>query len=310
MTQTFFYILSASILLLGFASLATFFLQKKNPKNSTLEKVRVIVKTWWWIVCFFLFTLGTAPWGLLAGFALISLVVAFEYYSFSKLEKLKNTLRVIICIFVIAQYALLGFGQFRCFQLLPILTVLLTLAPVVIFKSDLEQLPRTAASLIGPIVFFHFLACLPALFLLANKTFASLEKAQLLVFLIIFLTEINDISQFIFGKLFGKNKIIPHISPNKTEAGFIGGLFFTIAVASILFTKILQLPLWQSILFGVVISVYGIMGDLFFSAVKRHFGTKDFSNALPGHGGYLDRLDSLILTSPVVFYLFYFLIAE
>lgn len=307
MTNTFLYILIISFSLLTVASALTLFLKGRSPQNTTLPKVWIIVKTWWLIVSFLLLTLGTAPYGMLLGFAFISVVSAFEYYNFSKIKNMGLLPLTAICIFIGAQYWLLGIQEFRIFQMLPTVFILLVLPPVIIFKGELEKLAEIVATIVGPVVFFHFLACLPALFLMSQKIWADTAKAQLLVFLLILLTEGNDISQFICGKLFGRRKVIPKISPNKTEAGFIGGLIITTSLSYILFTQIFGLVAWQAILLGVLISAYGIMGDLFFSAVKRYFGTKDFSDALPGHGGYLDRLDSLILTSPVVFYSFFFI---
>jgi phosphatidate cytidylyltransferase len=126
------------------------------------------------------------------------------------------------------------------------------------------------------------------------------------LFTVIFLTEINDILQFIAGKSFGRKKIVPGISPNKTEAGFIGGLLGTTALATIILPKLVGFSPMVAAGLGLLIAFTGILGDLFFSAVKRYFDTKDFSDKIAGHGGYLDRLDSLIFTLPISYYYFWY----
>jgi phosphatidate cytidylyltransferase len=185
--------------------------------------------------------------------------------------------------------------------------IIVCLPPLAIFTDGIKRMPELVASLMGPIMAFHFLACLPALYLVSRKEWGGESFAMLSVFVLIFLTEGNDVLQFLCGKMWGKRKITPEVSPNKTEAGFIGGLVLTTCLGMYFFAQILGFSIFEGALLGFLISLYGIQGDLYFSTLKRYFGTKDFSDALPGHGGYLDRLDSLILTSPIVFYAIWFL---
>lgn len=121
--------------------------------------------------------------------------------------------------------------------------------------------------------------------------------------------QLNDVSQFLFGKAFGKRKIVPAVSPNKTWAGFLGGVFVTTGLALLLF-PLLTPYTWPFALFaGLIISIFGFIGDVNVSALKRDLGVKDSGQALPGHGGILDRIDSLTYTAPLVFHFtsyFYF----
>ncbi len=308
MSQTFITLLILTVSFLSTAQALNFYFKKRHPQNETFKKVTIIIKTWWMIFGFLLLSLATAPIGLVAGFALISIIGSLEYYKHSRVNSFGFFPPLMISSFIILQYSMLLAGQLKLFQLLPILYILTFVPPVIIFKGEISKLSETLASLISPIIFSHFLACLPALYIM----FKSLpqghgtEGAELIFFIVIVLTEGNDVSQFIFGKLFGRYKIIPHLSPNKTDAGFIGGLAFTTIISIILFSHYFSMSIISSALLGVLISFYGIMGDLFFSAVKRYFSVKDFSQALPGHGGYLDRLDSLMLTAPITYYFFLF----
>jgi phosphatidate cytidylyltransferase len=121
-----------------------------------------------------------------------------------------------------------------------------------------------------------------------------------LVLFLLFLTQFNDILQFLWGKSIGKHKILPSVSPNKTWEGFLGGFICTTILAY--FFKFLTFftPV-QAIIAGGLISFAGFAGDLNISAVKRDIGIKDMGNLIPGHGGIMDRIDSLSYTSLAFF---------
>ncbi|MCD8179227.1 MAG: phosphatidate cytidylyltransferase [Tannerellaceae bacterium] len=125
-------------------------------------------------------------------------------------------------------------------------------------------------------------------------------------FYLVILTELNDAFQYMTGKLFGKHKIMPRISPNKTAEGFMGGIILTTCLANGLGIWLLPQgnPLIYSLL-GVGISLLGICGDLYMSDIKRKAGVKDTGNLIPGHGGLLDRIDSLTFVAPVFYLVVY-----
>lgn len=111
--------------------------------------------------------------------------------------------------------------------------------------------------------------------------------------------------QFIWGKLIGKHKILPKISPNKTWGGFIGGLISSVIIGYLM-SFLTPLNDWQVIVVSFFIAGVGFVGDVVVSAIKRDMGVKDMGQAIPGHGGVLDRIDSLALTTPIFFHLVYF----
>lgn len=144
-----------------------------------------------------------------------------------------------------------------------------------------------------------------ALFLIGSTLFIGLSFNLLIitrnydilyiVYLLI-ITTISDTFALFTGKLIGRHKMAPTISPNKTYEGLFGGLLVG-SVTSVVFYHVAinsSLPLSILILITIVLSVIGQLGDLVFSAIKRYYGAKDFSDLIPGHGGILDRLDSLI----------------
>ena len=122
------------------------------------------------------------------------------------------------------------------------------------------------------------------------------------LFYLFALTALNDIGQFIFGKTFGRHKIVSRISPNKTWEGLGGGMLVSVLVSVILGSYLQLDGLPRLAGFALLLSVGGFCGDVLFSAAKRFFGIKDFSQLIPGHGGILDRVDSLVITAPLLYF--------
>ncbi len=121
------------------------------------------------------------------------------------------------------------------------------------------------------------------------------------LFYLFMLTALNDIGQFIAGKLFGRHKIAPAISPNKTWQGFAGGIVVSLAVSFALGHYLSLADSRTLTFYALLLSTTGFAGDLMFSAAKRYLSIKDFSALIPGHGGILDRVDSLVLTAPLLY---------
>ncbi len=137
-----------------------------------------------------------------------------------------------------------------------------------------------------------FMACLPHL---------PGANAAAWFFFLMAVTALNDIAQFVSGKLFGKQKIARRISPNKTWQGLMGGVLASALVAWALGRWLGLAQTGYLVGLGLALSLAGFAGDLMFSAAKRRLGLKDFSTLLPGHGGILDRVDSLVLTAPLLY---------
>jgi len=125
-----------------------------------------------------------------------------------------------------------------------------------------------------------------------------------LLFYILVLTVSNDFMQYFSGKMFGRHKIIPKVSPNKTWEGFIGGIIGTTILSVLMAHFLTPFDVYQSAFIGAVLAVAGFFGDTTMSAIKRDLGVKDTSTLIPGHGGILDRLDSLLFTAPLFYHYF------
>lgn len=126
------------------------------------------------------------------------------------------------------------------------------------------------------------------------------------LFYLFAMTALNDIGQFIAGKTLGRHTIAARISPNKTWQGLFGGMLVSVLASATLGSYLHLASLPQLLLFGLLMSLGGFAGDMLFSAAKRFLGIKDFSSLIPGHGGILDRVDSLVVTAPLLYFAMYF----
>ena len=136
-------------------------------------------------------------------------------------------------------------------------------------------------------------------FLMFHITYLDNTKYIWLIFIAAWGT---DTVAYIFGNLFGKNKLCPNLSPNKTIEGSLGGIGGSLLL-TIIFSIYFKLnPMWKMILLSIIASIIAQLGDLTASKIKRITGIKDYGYIMPGHGGILDRFDSILFTAPVVYY--------
>jgi len=127
-------------------------------------------------------------------------------------------------------------------------------------------------------------------------------RAALLMAFLLLVAQSSDVLQYVWGKLCGRRRIAPEISPSKTVEGFVGGAASAIALGGVLW-RITPFNPWQATAMAVTITVMGFLGGLVMSAVKRDVGVKDWGCLIEGHGGMLDRLDSVVFAAPIFFHL-------
>jgi phosphatidate cytidylyltransferase len=154
---------------------------------------------------------------------------------------------------------------------------------------------------LGALAFMLFGCGLGHLGFLAND-----PAARPMLLMLIACVQLNDVFAFVAGKALGRRRLAPHTSPGKTWAGAIGALVTTAPLAALLGHAVFRgTPLDRPaklLLLGVLLSTVGVLGDLTLSSIKRDLGIKDMGAAIPGHGGVLDRLNSLLFTAPVFFH--------
>jgi phosphatidate cytidylyltransferase len=235
--------------------------------------------------------------------AAIALVAALALYEFLDLGKHKGyDLPVPLCIgimlFIVAAFILesvsVEMGLFLALLLIP--------ASYVVSRGELEQaLPSSAIAILATL----YVGMLGGSIIRLHNDFADGAN---LVFFLLLVVWLGDAGAYYFGRTFGKHKLSPRISPKKTVEGLIGGVITAVATALIIhFTFFHNFPLIHTIIAGSILSVAGVIGDLAESMWKRSADVKDSGTLIPGHGGFLDRFDSIFYTAPIL-YAYWFLI--
>lgn len=181
----------------------------------------------------------------------------------------------------------------------PAHSAILTLAAAVamiagvFLKREKDTIVDVAVTVLGMIYVGWFMSYL---FFIRSLT----EHGGYLFFLL-FTVWAMDIAAYLAGRVFGHTPLMPSISPRKTWEGAIAGFILCLIAAGI-FSRTAQLEIWHALILGALIGIFGQVSNLIESLIKREAGAKDSSDLLPGHGGVLDRIDSLILTAPLMYY--------
>lgn len=163
----------------------------------------------------------------------------------------------------------------------------------VFLKREKDTIVDVAVTILGMIYvgwFFSYLIFIRSL----------TEHGGYLFFLMLTIWAV-DVAAYLSGRVFGHTPLMPSISPKKTWEGAIAG-FLVALIASAVFSWTANLEIWHALALGGLIGIFGQMSDLIESLIKREAGAKDSSNLIPGHGGVLDRIDSFILTAPLMYY--------
>jgi len=186
--------------------------------------------------------------------------------------------------------------------------VLIIILAATIFTSILWRMPRGQAGFVRDttatvfcLVYVPFLASFVVLLLAPDD---GIDRV--ITFLAV--TIASDIGGYAVGVLFGRHPMAPVISPKKTWEGFLGSVIFSMGAGVACVVYLLQGPWWIGLVLGTVAAVAATLGDLTESLIKRDLGIKDMSNILPGHGGIMDRLDSLLAAVPAVWLVLHFLL--
>ena len=237
-------------------------------------------------------------------YGLITFFLIIGAYECVKIMKFDGTfyrwlvMPLIVLVYYKFSTRFFGFGFYYNFSISEILALsLIAIASITLFKFSNELYYDE-----GKLIFTVIYTALPFGFAL-GLPWDETQNFTWAVFLLFILIWSSDSFAYFTGRMFGKHKMAPKISPKKTWEGFAGGVFFTLVLGYFIEQKFPELRgNWMVI--GLLVSVFAPLGDLVESQLKRTFGVKDSGNIIPGHGGVLDRLDSFIITAPVVYLYF------
>lgn len=275
---------------------------KSDGARATIENLNARIRAWWKMCAIFALTMMIGRIGSLVLFALLSLLALREYITLMPTRRGDHrTLLWSFFIITPLQYYLIGIGWYGFFSIMIPAFAFLFIPTRIALTGDTEHfLERAAKIQFGIMVCLYSLSYAPALLVLRIPGFEG-RNARLLLFLVL-ITQMSDVLKYVWGKLFGRHKIVPRVSPNKTWEGFVGGVLTATALGAALW-RVTPFTLWQAAGMSLVIALLGAAGGLVMSAIKRDAGVKDFGATIEGHGGILDRIDSLCFAAPVFFHM-------
>lgn len=259
------------------------------------------VNAWWGMVIIIGLSWLIGPIATVVLYAFISLFALREFITLAPTTRADhNALFTAFFILIPLQYILIGTQWYSMFTLLiPVYAFLLLPAIAVLSQETSAFLERTAKVQWGVMVCVYCISHAPALMLLDLKGFAG--QNSLLLFYLVFVVQLSDVLQYVFGKLFGKHKVAPLVSPSKTVEGLVGGGLSATLIGGGMYWMT-PFSFWQSLGMSLVIVCMGFLGGLVMSAIKRSLSAKDWGTMIKGHGGMLDRMDSICFAAPVFFH--------
>lgn len=290
---------------LMFATLLFFVIERVNP-NAKLDELKARTKSWWVMASAFIAATVFNSNISYVAIAFMSFVAFREIYSIMGFRESDRRAIFWAYLSIPIQYYLAYINWYGAFIIFIPVVMFLFLPLRMVLKGDVVGISKSMGTLQWILMLTVFgISHMAYLLSLPDKVGFSNGGRGLLLFLV-FLTEINDVMQFTWGKLLGKHKIVPKVSPNKTWEGFIGGVVCTTIIGYFL-SFLTPLNPILTLVISFMIAISGFFGDIVMSSIKRDIGIKDMGNSIPGHGGVLDRIDSLSYTAPVFFHLVYYL---
>lgn len=258
------------------------------------------IKAWWYMAALFFVAVGVSNVGATVLIALLSFWAMKEYVTLLDTRRADHGALVWTFLAIPVQYAWVyaqWYGMFAIF--IPVYVFLALPARLVLagqtqgFVASMSRIQWGAMAFVFGVSHLAFLTQLPF-------ERAGVSGRTLLLFLVC-VVELSDVFQYVWGKLLGRHKIIPTVSPNKTWEGFVGGIASACGV-SLALRFLTPFSLAECLSVALLVCVAGFFGGAVMSAVKRDLGVKDFGSVIPGHGGVLDRIDSLCYAAPLFFH--------
>ena len=269
--------------------------------HGVIDNLNQRIKAWWWMVAI----LGVAF--VLGKGAVVILFALMSFYSLREFVSLLQTRRgdhhaISVAFFIVLplQYWLVWDEWYGLYAILIPVYAFLLLPILAALSGDTQRfLERTAKVQWGLMICVFCVSHVPALLTLDVPGYLG-RNLMLIAFLVI-VVQGSDVLQYVWGKLLGKRLVAPELSPSKTWEGLLGGVASATALGAALYA-ITPFQPWQAAALAFVICVMGFLGGLVMSAIKRDRGIKDWGDMIEGHGGMLDRLDSVVFAAPVFFH--------
>ncbi|NID15456.1 phosphatidate cytidylyltransferase [Luteibacter yeojuensis] len=291
-----------SVLLI--ASLIGWRLDRRTPEGARSTMVANLnqrIRAWWVMALI----LGICLWAgksvTLAFFAILSALSLKEFMALSPPSRADRwPLALSFCVLITLQYGLIGIGWYGLFSILIPLYGFLLLPAISALRGETDRfLDRCAKVQFGLLLSAYCISHVPALWLIRIP--GHDDQTILLIIYLLLVAQMSDVFQFVFGRIVGKHPLAPRVSPSKTIEGLVGGGLSAVVIGGLMWWITPFSPM-ASLAMSVLIVLCGFLGGLTLSAIKRSHGVKDWGSLIGGHGGVLDRLDSVYFSAPVFFH--------
>ncbi|MEE8248077.1 MAG: phosphatidate cytidylyltransferase [Alphaproteobacteria bacterium] len=288
------------------ASLTVSALGRLRPE-ADLTELGARVRSWWVMAVIFGLALVLSRTISLVFLGFVSFLALKEYLSLIPTRRADRRALFWAYVAIPLQYTWVGMAWYGVFIIFIPVYMFLLIPVRMVIQGQTEGFLRAVGTLHwGLMVTVFSLSHAAYLLVLPAAGNPGSGGAGLLLFLVV-LTQANDVFQYLWGKALGRRPVLPKVSPNKTWEGLLGGIASTVVLAAALAPPLTPFSLAHGLLAGAIIGLAGFCGDVTVSALKRDLGVKDTGGLLPGHGGVLDRVDSLTFTAPLFFHLTYYL---
>ena len=293
------YVFVGIIGLLAVATVLGALLARAKPDKDFTE-LNARIRSWWFMAGVFSFAILLSRAVSLVFLTFLSFLALKEYLSLIPTRRADRGVLLWVYLAVPLQYLWVWvdwYGMFIIF--IPV--YMFILIPVrMVLHGQTEGFLRAAGTIHWGLMTTVFtLSHMAYLLQLPEK--GGAKGASLVLFLVL-VTQLNDVAQYTWGKLFGRHKVMPTVSPNKTYEGLLGGIATSFVIVVLLAPWLTPLTRNESFVAGFFLPLAGFLGDVSVSAIKRDIGVKDSGSIIPGHGGVLDRVNSLTFTAPLFFH--------
>jgi len=274
---------------------------KTDAGRDVVQNLNSRIRAWWVMIGVFAVAFLLGKNTTLVLFAAMSFFALREFITLTPTKR-GDHIPLFLSFFVLipAQYFLIGDGWYGLFAIFIPVYAFLLLPAFAALAGDVDGfLERTAKTQWAVMITVYCVSHAPALLMLDIEGYQG--QNALLLFFLVMVVQLSDVLQYVFGKLFGRTRIAPVVSPSKTVEGFVGGALAASLVGGAMWWITPFSPL-QALGMSFIIVLMGFLGGLALSAVKRSLGAKDWGSMIKGHGGMLDRIDSISFAAPIFFH--------
>ena len=273
-----------------------------DGSSAAIENLNARINAWWVMAVLIAIAFVAGRIGVLVLFAFCSFAALREFVTLTNTRRADHwALSTAFFVILPVQYVLLWIEDYGIFSVFIPVYAFLLMPIIAVVRGDTQHFLVRIAEVQWALMICVFCAShVPALLTLHIPGYDG-RNVLLIAFLVI-VVQLSDVLQYVWGKMFGRTRIAPNLSPSKTVEGFVGGVASASLIGAGLWWITPFTPV-QAGLMSLVITLMGFLGGLVMSAIKRDRGVKDWGHLIEGHGGLIDRLDSVVFSAPVFFHL-------